>query len=149
MILICGERQERNVAGAFNGDSHLTLMLGAVARNAARKNFAALGRETAELSRVFVIYSLNFIDAKRTNFSARASTSFSAHFQSSLKRRVVRVNRFAAKIIIIISFGRSRFATIGIIIAAAVLPLGIGELDIINPNFYGIDFPSIRAREPF
>ena len=113
-FLICSERQERNVAGAFNGDCHLTLMLGAVARNAARQNFSALGGEAAELGRVFVIYLFNFIDAKRTNFSARASTSFSAHVQSSLKGRVVRVNRFTAEIVIIVSLGR-RGRTIGII----------------------------------
>ena len=100
-ILICSERQERDIAGAFDGDSHLTLMFGAVARNAARKNFTALGGEAAKFCRVFVIYFFNFIDAKRTNFSARASTSFSAHLQSSLKRGVFGVNGFAAEIVII------------------------------------------------
>ena len=113
-------------------------MLGAVARNAARQNFSALGGEAAELGRVFVIYLFNFIDAKRTNFSARASTSFSAHVQSSLKGRVVRVNRFAAEVVII--FGGRRGRTIGIIFfgglriisAAAVGTLGAGELDIVN-----------------
>ena len=110
-FLVCSERQERNVAGAFNGDCHLTLMLGAVARNAARKNFTALSREAAKFCRVFVIYSFNFIDAKCANLSARASTSFSAHLQSSLKRRVFRVNGLAAEVVII-SSRRSLFATI-------------------------------------
>ena len=109
-ILICSERQERDVASAFDGDRHLTLMLGAVARNAARKNFSTFGCETAEFRRVFVIYLFNFIDAERTNFSARASTSFSAHIQTSLKRRVVRINRLAAAKVIIIFFGRIRVA---------------------------------------
>ena len=83
-ILICSERQERDVAGAFDGDCHLTLMLGAVARYAARQNLSALGGEAAEFSRVFVVYLFNLIDAKRTDFPARASTSFSAHLQSSI-----------------------------------------------------------------
>ena len=124
IISVCSERQKRDVAGAFNGDSHLTLMLGAVARNAARKNFAALSGETAEFRRVFIIYSLNFIDAKRANLSARASTSFSAHILSSLKWRVVGVNSLAAEIVII-SSRRSLFATIGIIIAALLSAAGI------------------------
>ena len=111
-FLIGSERQERDVACTFDGDCHLTLMFGTVAGNAARKNLAAFSRETTELCRVFVVYVLNFIDAKRTNFPARASTSFSAHLQSSSvesERRVFGIDWFAAESVIV-SFWRSSIA---------------------------------------
>jgi hypothetical protein len=54
-------------------------MFSAVARNAARKNFSTLSGEAAKFSRVFIVYSLDFIDAKRANFPARTPTSFSTH----------------------------------------------------------------------
>ena len=112
-ILIGSERQERNVAGAFDGDCHLTLMLGAVAGNAARKNFPAFGREAAKFCRIFVVYLFNFIDTKRTDFPARASTTFSTHLQSSLKGCVFGVNGFAAEVVVVIIFFRRSGITIG------------------------------------
>ena len=78
-FLVCSERQKRDVAGAFDGDCHLTLMLGAIARNAARQNLSAFGGEAAKFGRVFVVYSFDFVDAERANLPTRAPTSFSAH----------------------------------------------------------------------
>jgi hypothetical protein len=54
-------------------------MFGAVATDTTRKNFAALGDETAQFRRIFIVYLFDFIHAKRTNFFARASASFSTH----------------------------------------------------------------------
>jgi len=78
-MLICSKRQKSDVAGALNGYRDLTLMFCAISGNAAGQNFSALGNETAQFSRVFVINLFDFIHAKSANFSARASASFSTH----------------------------------------------------------------------
>jgi hypothetical protein len=54
-------------------------MLSTVTADTARQNFSALGDETAQFRRVFVVYLFDFIHAKSANFSARASSSFSTH----------------------------------------------------------------------
>ena len=149
-ILVSSERQERDVASAFNGYRHLTLMFGAVARNAARQNLSAFGGETTEFSRVLVVYLLDFVDAKRTDFPARATTSFSAHLQSSLgsKRRVVRVNGLAAPIVGVL-LRRRVVVALGIaarglrIVAAFVGTPGSREFDVVNQDFDRIDFDAV------
>lgn len=47
-------------------------MSGAGSCGTAGQDFAALGQETAELSGVFVVYMLVFVNAKLANFSALA-----------------------------------------------------------------------------
>ena len=75
---IGGERQQRDVPRALDCQRHLTLMLCAVARDATRQNFSALGDEPTKFRRIFIVNVLDLVDAERANFSPRAPSSLSS-----------------------------------------------------------------------
>jgi hypothetical protein len=53
--LRCRKRQKGNVSGPFNGQSEHSLMLGAIARDSSRYDFAPLAREDGKRLWLFVV----------------------------------------------------------------------------------------------
>ncbi len=66
-ILFCRKGHQCDIACALDSDSHLTLMLCAVAGNTAGQDLAALGHKTAEFGNVLVINVFYLIDAESTD----------------------------------------------------------------------------------
>jgi hypothetical protein len=65
------------VAGAFDGSSDFTLMLGASSRLAARTNFSVLYDKAPQHIGVFVINDNVFIGAELADFGPRKKAAFS------------------------------------------------------------------------
>jgi hypothetical protein len=63
-----GERQKRNVTGAFDGRGHHALVFGARAGLAARADLAFIGDVFPKQVRFFIVYDQIFVSAKLTEF---------------------------------------------------------------------------------
>jgi hypothetical protein len=74
--VICGNRQQGNVACPFDRLGDVTLMRGTVSGNPAWHNFAPLGDEETERARLFIIDDKVFLRAETANFTPLERTTF-------------------------------------------------------------------------
>jgi hypothetical protein len=77
LILLGNEGKNRNYACALYRESQGTLMLCAGTGNPARKNFAALGRKTAETVRILIV-DLEFLRAEFAHFFLEVNLSLTS-----------------------------------------------------------------------
>src|SRR6478609_6388896 len=68
------ERHQRDHAGALDRDAHLALVLGAVPRDAARNDLAAIGDEVLQGLRVLVVDRHVLVGAEAADLAAGKAT---------------------------------------------------------------------------
>jgi hypothetical protein len=73
--------QQGHVAGPFDRQRQLPLMLGAVAGDPAGQDLAALGGKPADAGNFFIVNGFDFIDAEAADFFLRLSAFVSFHLQ--------------------------------------------------------------------
>src|SRR6188768_1233701 len=111
-----GERQERDVARALDGEGHLALVARAVAADAARDDLAALGDEVLERLRVLVVDDQRLVRAVAADaLPARAAAPGGVRVQ---------VGRAPEVAIVVVSAAIAAHVTVAAVHCSALLLVG-------------------------
>jgi hypothetical protein len=75
ILFFAGKRNQRDISAALHGHRDFPLVPGAVSRNAARKNFPALGQKEPQRLDVLVINERRLVNAEAADFFSDLKTS--------------------------------------------------------------------------
>jgi hypothetical protein len=106
-VLVCGVRQQRDVACALDGLGQHALMRRAGSRNTSRQNLAAFGNVALQEFDILEVNQINFVEAEATDLAtmhaATAATSTTAATIAAAPARIIIVIAVTKSTIISIS----------------------------------------------